>query len=217
MQKEWPSAEKIRELRENGVFAYSKLASRSIVSIAVLLVTFFLLSDFRQMFEVIGKMLKEPHTNFAAVKFYAPQLLYKLKDIFLIYAVTVVCSLSVAILIQSHFYFSATKLTFNISQIIRAENLSVLHILILVCKSFFGLILGAFFSCLLFYYSFSEFLALAFSDYFLYQDKIDLSAYLKLTQSLVVGAFSVLFVTAIIAYFAAKLGFLIKHRTVKYN
>jgi flagellar biosynthesis protein FlhB len=209
---EWPDAERLKELRQEGKFPYSKLSVQCIAAVIFLAVTYFQFPNFQKLLELFRQIMQEPVTNFVAVKLQSRNLLELCSSIFSVYALAaIICYLCIT-LIQSKFYFSLTNFSFNLANILKVKNVSMMFFVKTIGKGFFGMLLGALMGTALFYWVSRQFLGIMLSDAFFGEKGFNAEALLPVIKSLLVAGILALIALSAFSYLAVRLSFLNKHR-----
>ena len=112
---EWPDAEKLKELRQAGIFPLSKLSVHALTTAMVLFLTFLFIPEFKQLASLIVKTMSQPITNFDAVQDAYSEIFVKIKIILLTYLGVYLLACVILILFQSKFYFSLVNFAFNLA------------------------------------------------------------------------------------------------------
>lgn len=213
MQKtEWPDAEKLRDLRSQGVFPYSRLATHSGVSLLLLTLLYLMGSKFEGLIDTIISALEQPATNIAAVKISAPAIAKQTAEIFIITGSSIAAGLLLFILIQSKFFFSLISMAPGPKRV-RRQPPVFSGFLLTMLRGVFGVLLGTGVAGLLFYGAAPELMTILFSDDFFRGTTLHPRLLQSAIQTLLAMSIMALFILAALSYLLVRFGFLYRHRT----
>lgn len=211
-EKQWPTAEKIKALREQGIFAFSRFTTRAVAAAGLLLGLMISVSWLGEIGRVIREILLQPLTNFAAAKGQLPVLLDLMRSLSLALGFSVLGITVLIILVQSRFFLTAKNLKFSMGQLIKLERLSPWSIAGLLFKGAAGLVFVLAFGLLTLRWILPEFLQVIFSEQFTPSGKLEPAALMPVLRSLSILYLFTLLVLAIVSYFIVRLAFMLKHR-----
>ncbi len=213
-QTQWPDAEKLKELRQAGVFPFSRMCLHSLTTIAIIALTYFFIPKFSAILSLISEIFAEPISNFQGVKTKFSIILGMLQVIFCTYAGIYLAVSLLTVFIQSKFYFSLINFAFNLTQIAKVRNASFIFFFATLTRGIIGILAGILIGGTLFYWISAQFIQIIYSDKFYGAKNIKLELLEPILKSSLVFAILLLSVLSVLSYLAVRFGFMLKHRTI---
>lgn len=210
---EWPDAEKLKDLRQTGVFPHSRLSINCITAAILILCTYLQFPNFGRMLSAAKNIYTEPVTNFSAAQTQLRILTDSVITALAVYAFVYLMTFVIMILIQSKFYFSLVNFSFDLSQVVRVRNASLSFFVSGIVKAFLGLFFAVLFGAILFYWVFRQYLGIMFSDAFFGKAGVNLFEFLPVVKSVFALSVLILMILAGFSYLFSRFTFMLKHRT----
>lgn len=200
---QWPTPERIAELRKVGAFAYSRYATKACMLAGFLIAVYAMKRSWAELVQSISKLIQAEELTLKL----ANDLFSILSHIVFVVSGTMIAFGVIAVIAQSKFFFSFINLTINLGRIIPFRGLSFSSFLFAILSGIFGISMAVLIGgCIVWFACRQVFYILVYG-----QEKFLLwpQQFMDNAVPLLLVA---LLVSSLIAFFFARIAFMYKHR-----